>query len=403
MSATGEPKSQEDSRLPTTDLTQIHQIVIKEARICLQQAKDMIVDYIDADWDRQHLQPLPALLTQVRGALAMIPLSRAASLIETCNHFIREHLLLDPDHPGWQELDSLADVITSIEYYLERLGDDPEAPGEKLLDVAEKSLAALGFFPSEQQVPVLEDVLSPSEAQVMQDLQELDDPETVKSLADVLASPVSSVNPPALTTPGSLLPPPSGEEPVDDELREVFLEETDEVLEILREYLPRWTANPDDKPALSELRRAFHTLKGSGRMVRALVLGELAWAVENLLNRVLERSVAPGPAVQQLLGDALNLLLAYDSEYPEPLFAKRPVPDCAGVALRLEPAPSAQALARVTVQTTEAPAPPWGHPALEPLRAAIRAPPRNPGRARPAPGFRIQHSSTYNDRYRRCG
>ncbi|MFP3676010.1 Hpt domain-containing protein [Pseudomonas sp. SIMBA_041] len=315
MVGTVEPESREESRLPTTDLTQIHQIVIREARICLQEAKDMIVDYIDADWDRQHLQALPALLTQVRGALAMIPLSRAASLIETCNHFIREHLLLEPDQPGWQELDSLADVISSIEYYLERLSDDPESPGEKLLDVAEKSLASLGFFPSETHVPMLDEVLSPSEAQVMQDQQGLDDPETVQSLADVLASPVSSVNPPALTTPGSLLPPPVGEEPVDDELREVFLEETDEVLDILQEFLPRWAANPDDKPALSELRRAFHTLKGSGRMVRALVLGELAWAVENLLNRVLEDSVAPGAAVQQLLTDVLNLLPELVAEF----------------------------------------------------------------------------------------
>ncbi|WPN58452.1 Hpt domain-containing protein [Pseudomonas sp. P9_31] len=315
MVGTVEPESQEDSRLPTTDLTQIHQIVIKESRICLQQAKDMIVDYIDADWDRQYLQPLPALLTQVRGALAMIPLARAASLVEACNGFIREHLLVDPGQPGWQQLDSLADVVTSIEYYLERLSDDPEAPGEQLLDVAEKGLASLGFFPSEQHVPMLEDVLSPNEALVMQDMQELDDPETVQSLADVLASPVSSVNPPALTTPGSLLPPPAGEEPVDDELREVFLEETDEVLEILQEYLPRWSANPDSTSALSELRRAFHTLKGSGRMVRALVLGELAWALENLLNRVLEHSVAPGPAVQQLVGDALKLLPELVAEF----------------------------------------------------------------------------------------
>ncbi|WP_448109659.1 Hpt domain-containing protein [Pseudomonas azerbaijanoccidentalis] len=319
MVGTVEPESQEDSRLPTTDLTQIHQIVIKEARICLQQAKDMIVDYIDADWDRQHLQALPALLTQVRGALAMIPLSRAASLIETCNHFIREHLLLDPGQPDWQELDSLADVITSLEYYLERLSDDPEAPGEQLLDVAEKSLAALGFFPnekpSEQHVPVLDDVLSPSEAQIMQQRQELDAPAIVQTLADVLASPVSALNPPALNTPGSLLPPPVGEEPVDDELREVFLEETDEVLEILREYLPRWSVNPDNRSALSELRRAFHTLKGSGRMVRALVLGELAWAMENLLNRVLENSVEPGATVQQLLGDVLNLLPELVAEY----------------------------------------------------------------------------------------
>ncbi|KII34996.1 Hpt domain-containing protein [Pseudomonas fluorescens] len=315
MVGTVEPESPEDARLPTTDLTQIHQIVIKEARICLQQAKDMIVDYIDADWDRQHLQPLPALLTQVRGALAMIPLNRAASLVEACNGFIREHLLLDPHEPGWEQLDHLADVISSLEYYLERLSDDPQAPGEQLLDVAQKSLASLGFFPNEPHVPVLEDVLSPSEALVMQDMQALDDPEIVQSLADVLASPVSAVNPPALITPGSLMPPPADEEPVDDELREVFLEETDEVLEVLHEYLPRWIANSRDRDALTELRRAFHTLKGSGRMVRALILGELAWAVENLLNRVLEQSVEPGSVVQQVLTDTVLLLPELISEF----------------------------------------------------------------------------------------
>jgi chemosensory pili system protein ChpA (sensor histidine kinase/response regulator) len=315
MVGTVEPESPEDARLPTTDLTQIHQIVIKEARICLQQAKDMIVDYIDADWDRQHLQPLPALLTQVRGALAMIPLNRAASLVEASNGFIREHLLLDPHEPGWEQLDHLADVISSLEYYLERLSDDPQAPGEQLLDVAQKSLASLGFFPNEPHVPVLEDVLSPSEALVMQDMQALDDPEIVQSLADVLASPVSAVNPPALITPGSLMPPPADEEPVDDELREVFLEETDEVLEVLHEYLPRWIANSQDRDALTELRRAFHTLKGSGRMVRALILGELAWAVENLLNRVLEQSVEPGSVVQQVLTDTVLLLPELISEF----------------------------------------------------------------------------------------
>jgi len=319
MVGTVEPESPEDARLPTTDLTQIHQIVIKEARICLQQAKDMIVDYIDADWDRQHLQALPALLTQVRGALAMIPLNRAASLVEACNGFIREHLLLDPHEPGWEQLDHLADVISSLEYYLERLSDDPQAPGEQLLDVAQKSLASLGFFPDEQpgaqHVPVLEDVLSPSEALVMQDMQALDDPDIVQSLAEVLASPVSALNPPALITPGSLMPPPADEEPVDDELREVFLEETDEVLEVLHEYLPRWTANPQDRDALTELRRAFHTLKGSGRMVRALILGELAWAVENLLNRVLEQSVEPGSVVQQVLTDTVLLLPELINEF----------------------------------------------------------------------------------------
>ncbi|MGX9866523.1 Hpt domain-containing protein [Pseudomonas moraviensis] len=319
MVGTVETQSADDARLPTTDLTQIHQIVIKEARICLQQAKDMIVDYIDADWDRQHLQALPDLLTQVRGALAMIPLPRAASLVEACNGFIREHLMLDAHEPGWEQLDHLADAISSLEYYLERLSDDPQVPAEHLLDVAQNSLASLGFFPSEQpgeaQVPVLDEVLSPDEAQVMQGLQTLDDPQVVQSLAEVLASPLSTLNPPARNTPDSLMPPPADEEPVDDELREVFLEETDEVLAVLHEYLPRWTANPQDRAALTELRRAFHTLKGSGRMVRALVLGELAWAVENLLNRVLEQSVEPGAVLRQLLGDTLLLLPELINEF----------------------------------------------------------------------------------------
>jgi chemosensory pili system protein ChpA (sensor histidine kinase/response regulator) len=52
-------------------------------------------------------------------------------------------------------------------------------------------------------------------------------------------------------------------------------------------------------------------------MVRALVLGELAWAVENLLNRVLEHSVEPGQAVQQLLGDVLNLLPELVAEFAD--------------------------------------------------------------------------------------
>ncbi|SEM80918.1 chemosensory pili system protein ChpA (sensor histidine kinase/response regulator) [Pseudomonas sp. ok272] len=306
-------ESREESRLPTTDLTQIHQIVIKEARLCLQQAKDMIVEYIDAEWDRQALLPLPAVLTQVRGALAMIPLNRAASLLDACNRYIREHLLVDLSPPDWQHLDNLADALSAIEYYLERLSEDPQAQGEPVLDVAERSLASLGYLPDAVQVPLLDEVLSPAEAAQAHD--EWDDPQALQSLAEVLASPVSALNPPARITPGSLLPPPRDETPVDDELREVFLEETDEVLQVLREQLPLWVANPADLTALGELRRAFHTLKGSGRMVRALVLGELAWALENLLNRVLERSVEPDPPVQGLLAEVVALLPELIAEF----------------------------------------------------------------------------------------
>jgi chemosensory pili system protein ChpA (sensor histidine kinase/response regulator) len=312
MVGTVEPASREESRLPTTDLTQIHQLVIREARVVLQQAKDVIIDYIDGEWDRQRLEPLSALLVQVRGALAMIPLARAASLLAACNEYIHEHLLVDETRPAWTQLDSLADTITGIEYYLERMGEDHEAPGEQVLDMAQESLARLGYSPilDAEEVPLLDEVISQDEILELEARNALVSP--AQTIADVLASPVSAVNPPARNMPASLLPPPADEEGVDDELLEVFLEETEEVLAALHEYMPQWIGSLNDArrntTALTEVRRAFHTLKGSGRMVRALILGELAWAVENLLNRVLENSVEPNTDVQQLLNEVLLLL-----------------------------------------------------------------------------------------------
>ena len=295
MVGTVEPESREESRLPTTDLTQIHQLVIRESCQCLKQAKELLIDCIEADWDRQRLESLPELLSQVRGALAMIPLPRAASLMRGCTDYVDEQLMGNDAPPSERQLAHFADVISSLEYYLERMLQDPDAAGERVLELATQGLAALGYLPAEK--PWRQALVAPDGALSAEVAPS-------QSQFDALASPTSRLNPPALQRPGSLLPPPADEEPIDDELREVFLEETDEVLEVLHRYLP----NSADKTAQAEMRRAFHTLKGSGRMVRALVLAELAWAVENLLNRVLERSVSLDPDVQQVLDEAVALL-----------------------------------------------------------------------------------------------
>jgi hypothetical protein len=67
------------------------------------------------------------------------------------------------------------------------------------------------------------------------------------------------------------------------------------------------------------------------------------------------------------------LLVAYDSEYPQPLFAKRDTPDCAGVALVLSAQPGPHAVASVQLRTTRAPAATMADPALETLRQQVPA------------------------------
>src|SRR6185312_4375620 len=72
--------------------------------------------------------------------------------------------------------------------------------------------------------------------------------------------------------------------------------------------LPAWKSNPDDLDALKNVRRSFHTLKGSGRLVGAVALGEFSWKVENMLNRVLDQTIKPDANAQALVDTAVSTL-----------------------------------------------------------------------------------------------
>ncbi len=145
MVGPSEEPGSEENVLPTTDVEQIHQVVIKEARNGLELAKDAIIEFIASQWNHEHLARVPELLTQVRGGLAMISQERAAKLLENCNRYIQEQLLVRQAVPDWHSLDTLADAITSVEYYLERLSEDHNTQGDMILDVAEESLDSLGY------------------------------------------------------------------------------------------------------------------------------------------------------------------------------------------------------------------------------------------------------------------
>jgi hypothetical protein len=76
---------------------------------------------------------------------------------------------------------------------------------------------------------------------------------------------------------------------------------------------------------------------------------------------------------QVVVDDTRSVLLACDTAYPEPLHSVRPIPDAFGIALVLAPQRSAQALAQITVNLTDANADPLDDAALENLRNAIPA------------------------------
>ena len=95
---------------------------------------------------------------------------------------------------------------------------------------------------------------------------------------------------------------------IDEEIREVFVEEVQDEIDNLNRSLPGWKADPNDFEKLKPIRRSFHTLKGSGRLVGALALGEFSWKVENMLNRVLDKTIPPSAHVQALVDNAVGVL-----------------------------------------------------------------------------------------------
>lgn len=99
---------------------------------------------------------------------------------------------------------------------------------------------------------------------------------------------------------------PADTQDADEDIKEIFIEEAEEVLAEITPLYHTWQQNPETLTTLQDIRRGFHTLKGSGRMVGAYHTGELAWAIEDMLNRILDKTIEATADIVTLIGDVLS-------------------------------------------------------------------------------------------------
>ncbi|MEO5702858.1 MAG: Hpt domain-containing protein [Gammaproteobacteria bacterium] len=315
--ATSDDGSKQPAEQGGADYRQVLNVVIKEAKVDLSRVKDAIVSFIVSQ-PAQHnlLAGVPQLITQVTGSLAMLSEERAALLLGSCKKYIAEDLLVQHVIPDQQQLENLADTIVSIEYYLEAL-DENRSDRATILDLAQQSITQAGFdplaFPRTDETPTQAEPLdfaneaftpiepvgladeSPSHFTDVSPSQVID-AEPVAELEEVADPLINVPNAPPLlavsSAPAPLARPaffrPDG---IDDEIIEIFIEEAQEELASIATNLSIWKLHPEATHSLTLVRRSFHTLKGSGRMVGASAIGEFAWAVENMLNRVIDGTV----------------------------------------------------------------------------------------------------------------
>ncbi|GLQ30574.1 Hpt domain-containing protein [Litoribrevibacter albus] len=452
-------KSESTSDIPVDALNTAQTAVVKECRNGLEQVKDAIIGYIASQWSVTEIQHVPELLKSVEGALAMVPqLLQASEILTQTRGIIEERLLAEPpEQPTWEMMDSLADAVAGVDYYLERVAENSQEEGGSVLQVAAESIAAItgtslpedsSFTPIEDidlddgndDIVAIDDTLDleplelPSdtvselaeatefvedselvaesapmaESESVDDVLEIDLPVLDEEVTDSAEPDTSSVEAADLEAETVVVPVEDElglefselpEEPsipvldveeeaelesdpvlaeldsiddgldlelglasdedlasilgdsslesvlevpqvteaseiaqeeitdstsdeassdeaesdasddmIDDEIIEIFVEEAEEVQETIAEFLPAYKANYENTDAQTEVRRAFHTLKGSGRLVGAEQVGELAWKVENMLNRVIDQTIQASPDLFDLIDDVCAVL-----------------------------------------------------------------------------------------------
>lgn len=275
------------------------QAVLREAANNLQQSKELFLAHLTSPPGSTHKQAAVVQLRDVAGALRLLEFSSAADRILAIAGYL--HGELDPATLAAEEVDAFADALSGLEYYLELVADH-QGHGEDRLQAVTDALSRLGHWPSRISLHELfnddgEGALTAKAADAVATAR----PETPSQPTEVAAqeptapaATADSGSAPAdptlqrfsemVATLGYSFDEASG---MDEEIRGTFLDELTEEMASLDQNLPFWRANIEDLERLRTIRRSYHTIKGSGRMVGARLLGEFAWLIENLLNRVL--------------------------------------------------------------------------------------------------------------------
>ncbi|MNZ32970.1 hypothetical protein D3C78_503080 [compost metagenome] len=129
----------------THQLDEARIVVIDEAQAGLALAKRAITAYLESSGDKLNLANVPTSLQAVRGGLWFLGLERAAELVGACAGYIQTHMIENAQIPSEQMLETLADALTSLEFFLEGGASLRPEGRQDVLDLAADSVRALGM------------------------------------------------------------------------------------------------------------------------------------------------------------------------------------------------------------------------------------------------------------------
>ncbi len=315
----------------------------QEVQVNLTTIETALDNYFRDPTRTGELSPLLPLFSQVQGALSILELDEAAGLNQVLRERVSQFASGAMRGVG-DDAESLAEGISALGLYVTALQQGSAEPRTILMpalirfglatkpveseqsmlkspitagdvDVAKQKVQALyEDWKHQPEATATRDQLRDAVKELKQEAELIADTKSAKLSEEALKAIDATFDPMKVgmsealhdiapqkptATPAQqtvqLMNAPASE--VDQELLEIFLEEASEVVETIRENLDVVRLSPHERESLTTIRRGYHTLKGSGRMVGLNDLGEVAWNCEQALNKWLKDEKPASPSL----------------------------------------------------------------------------------------------------------
>ena len=283
--------------------------VVGELKVLLGELEHSLDLFFRSPQDKTRLQTVPGQLSNMRGVLSVLGVEQACRAVLRMRASVEQMLGTDMDEHSPQlaeTFEHLGNNLGALGFLIDMLNYQP-ALAKKLFVYDEekgelRSLMGRSQVPSHaagvngSQTSSLRESISKNFEGTPTDGQHTRLTQPFRTTGFAALS-LSKDNPEVtsaseLSVPGSLrLPVPTvtGRPPVmmdfdGEDLRDIFLQEASEVIGNAEQAVDLLIRDSLNLEPLTVLRRAFHTLKGSARMVGLTEFGDAAWAMEQMLN-----------------------------------------------------------------------------------------------------------------------
>ncbi|HEU4375466.1 MAG TPA: Hpt domain-containing protein, partial [Telluria sp.] len=265
-------------------------VLAGEMKSGLRQVEKVLDDYYADASRRPALAQIDPVLHQLQGALAILDQDQAMRAAQHVKEAVRK-LAAGAGEPDADSaaLQNIAQNVGALGFFIDMLGQNFDAAKNRFtFDQAD------GMF---REVPFEKAVAGDTPFDV-----------------EPAAAPAEPEAPASEVAPVAAPPMAEGEDAIEAELLEIFISEAQEVLAFVAATLPAAHAEPSNQETLTMLRRSFHTLKGSGRMVGLNQFAEGGAALERVMNAWLAESRAATPDLLALLDHAAVGMAAWVEE-----------------------------------------------------------------------------------------